>query len=316
MTDPVAMTQLEVADYDLGIRGKLVRREKTHGPSSLAFCTIIYGLSLTDEVTETPFSNAANGYPDALLRVDESTRVDLPWRQGTDAVIADLTGADGRPLEMSPRSVLHSLINRYADLDLQPVLGFEYEVWLFETTATGEVVDTPRPHGRTENAYSLTRAAEIGSLATEFVNRMDSVGIEVEMFHAELGPGFFEFTLAPAAAVQGRRLRGACTPVPAGPVRRTRSARQLHGQAVCRQIGSRRARAFQPEPRQRQHLRRPAVQPFPRSAPLPCRAADRNGRHHGDAQSVRQLLQADRPGDVHACGGHVGATMTAARLAG
>lgn len=200
MTDPVAMTQLEVADYDLGIRGKLVRREKTQGPSRLAFCTIIYGLSLTDEVTETPFSNAANGYPDALLRVDESTRVDLPWRQGTDAVIADLTGADGQPVEMSPRSVLHSLVNRYADLDLEPVLGFEYEVWLFESAATDEVVGAPRPHGRTENAYSLTRAAEIGSLATEFVNRMHGVGIEVEMFHAELGPGFFEFTLAPAAA--------------------------------------------------------------------------------------------------------------------
>jgi len=200
MTDPVAMTQLEVADYDLGIRGKLVRREKTRGPSRLAFCTIIYGLSLVDEVTDTPFSNAANGYPDALLRLDESTRIELPWRPGTDAVIADLTGADGQPVEMSPRTVLHSLINRYKELDLQPVLGFEYEVWLFGTSPKGQDIDTPRPHGRTENAYSLTRSAEIDSLATEFVNRMHCVGIEVEMFHAELGPGFFEFTLAPAPA--------------------------------------------------------------------------------------------------------------------
>lgn len=54
-------------DYDLGIRGKLVRSEKTVNPTSLSFCTILYGLSVADEVTDTPVSNAANGYPDALL---------------------------------------------------------------------------------------------------------------------------------------------------------------------------------------------------------------------------------------------------------
>jgi glutamine synthetase len=193
------MTQLEVADYDLGIRGKLVRAEKTHGAASLAFCTILYGLSIVDEVTDTPFSNADNGYPDALLVPDESTRVELPWRPRTDAVIADLTGADGVPVEMSPRTVLHSLSTRYGELGLQPVLGFEYEVWLFHQ-ATGPDVDARRPLGSTENAYSLTRCAEINVIADEFINRMHLVGIEIEMFHAELGPGFFEFTLAPAPA--------------------------------------------------------------------------------------------------------------------
>lgn len=199
MSERVAMTQLEVADYDLGIRGKLVRAEKTHHPAGLAFCTIVYGLSIVDEVTDTPFSNAANGYPDALLAPDEPTRIELPWREGTDAVIADLTGADGAPLETSPRTVLHSLMARYADLDLQPVLGFEYEVWILHDSADGDG-DTRRPFGRTENAYSLSRCAELDALTTEFINRMHSVGIEIEMFHAELGPGFFEFTLAPAPA--------------------------------------------------------------------------------------------------------------------
>lgn len=195
MADTVAMTQLEVADYDLGLRGKLVRSNKTRGGSALAFCTIVYGLSLTDDVTDTPFSSAANGYPDAALVPDEATRIPLPWRAGTDAVIADLVDADGRPLDLSPRAVLGTLTERYAELGLTPVLGFEYEMWIFSADA-GHA-----PHGRTENAYSLTRCAEINCLATEFVNRMDQIGIEVEMFHAELGPGFFEFTLAPATAV-------------------------------------------------------------------------------------------------------------------
>ncbi|MFL6084210.1 MAG: glutamine synthetase family protein [Mycobacterium sp.] len=200
MTELVALTQLEVPDYDLGIRGKLVRAEKTHNPTSLAFCTILYGLSVVDEVTDTPFSNAGNGYPDALLVPDESTRIELPWRPGTDAVIADLTGADGQPVEMSPRAVLRSLISRYTDVDLEPVLGFEYELWLFHDTAEGSDSGLRRPLGGTENAYSLTRSSETHMLASDFINRMHSIGIEVEMFHAELGPGFFEFTLAPAPA--------------------------------------------------------------------------------------------------------------------
>jgi glutamine synthetase len=201
VSDRVAMTQLEVPDYDLGIRGKLVRTNKTHSPTSLVFCTILYGLSIVDDVTDTPFSSAANGYPDALLVPDESTRVRLPWRSDTDAVIADLVGADGKPIEMSPRAAVRSLIDRYVDFDLEPVLGFEYELWLFHADV-GDSGGARRPFGSTENAYSLSRAAQSHELAVEFINRMQTVGIEVEMFHSELGPGFFEFALAPESALR------------------------------------------------------------------------------------------------------------------
>ncbi len=196
MAEPIPMTQVEIADYDLGLRGKLMRADKSHKPG-LTFCTIMYGLSLIDDVTDTPFSNVGNGYPDAPLAVDESTRIRLPWRPGVDAVIADLTGPDGAPLELSPRAAVQSLAARYTELDLEPVLGFEYELWLFRDGPQGRT-----PLGRTENAYSLTRNAEIHDLTMEFVSRMDQVGIEVEMVHGELGPGFFEFTLAPRPAVQ------------------------------------------------------------------------------------------------------------------
>jgi glutamine synthetase len=202
MPERVAMTQLEVADYDLGLRGKLIRAEKSRS-ASLAFCTIVYGLSLTDEVTDTPLSHAGNGYPDARLAVDESTRIDLPWRPGTDAVIAELVDADGRALEVSPRAALRTLADRYAERGLCPVLGYEYEMWIFRPTTdgTGLLPGYAAP-GRTENAYSLTRCAEMSDLATEFISRMHAVGIEVEMFHGELGPGFFEYTLAPSPAAE------------------------------------------------------------------------------------------------------------------
>ncbi|WP_436701738.1 glutamine synthetase family protein [Nocardioides sp. BYT-33-1] len=191
----VALTQLEVPDYDLGLRGKLVRTEKLDG-EGLAFCTIVHGLSLTDEVTDTPTSNAANGYPDARVRVDPDTVVELPWRTGSvTAAIGDLVDADGVPIAASARGLVGRLADRYAELGLEPVLGFEYELWI-------EDAATRSPLGRTENAYSLTRLRETEELATTFVDRMEHVGAPVEAFHAELGPGFFEFALKPQPALR------------------------------------------------------------------------------------------------------------------
>ncbi len=192
----VPLTQLEIPDYDLGLRGKMLRTEKVGG-EGLAFCTIVHGLSLVDEVTDTPTSSAANGYPDARVVVDEDTRVDLPWRAGTtSAVIGDVVGEDGEPLAASARGQVRRLAERYAERGLAPVLGFEYELWLHEAGPAGA------PVGRTENAYSLTRMRETEELATTFVERMEAVGAPVEAFHSELGPGFFEFAMKPQPALR------------------------------------------------------------------------------------------------------------------
>ncbi|MDZ7884008.1 MAG: hypothetical protein U5N53_14360 [Mycobacterium sp.] len=154
MAELIAMTQVEVADYDLGLRGKVMRAGKSHKPG-LAFCTIVYGLSLVDEVADTLFSNAANGYPDAPLIIDESTRIPLPWRPGVDAVIAELADPDGIPLEMSPRVVVQSLAARYAEMDLEPVIGFEYELWLFRDRTGGP--DSAGPNRECLQSHSECR---------------------------------------------------------------------------------------------------------------------------------------------------------------
>jgi glutamine synthetase len=192
------LVQAEIPDYDLGLRGKLLAADKVRGGGA-RFCTIIHGLSVIDEVTDTPVSNAGNGYPDAAIAFDESTRVELPWRAGLEAIIGDLVDDAGRPVPASARGQLVRLQSQYADLGLAPVLGFEYEVWLFEGDASPGM---PRPFGSSENAYSLSRVAQALPLAAEFVARMEQIGSPVEAFHSELGPGFFEFALKPQPAVQ------------------------------------------------------------------------------------------------------------------
>jgi glutamine synthetase len=199
----VPLAQLEVPDYDLGIRGKLVRAEKLRKSGRAAFCTIVYGLDPVDGVADTPFSSAANGYPDAFAVPDESTRVELPWRPGTEAVLADLVDEHGAPLPESPRATLSRVTGGFESLGLSAVLGFEYECHVMH--ADDEILrrrdfSSLRPLGRVDNAYSLGRVAESTALLEEFVDRMDSVGVPIEACHSELGPGFFEYAIAPLPA--------------------------------------------------------------------------------------------------------------------
>jgi glutamine synthetase len=197
------LVQLEVADYSLGLRGKLIRSEKVAPGKNLAFCTILYGFDAADDAADTPLSSAANGYPDAVVEVDESSRVTLPWRRETSAVLGTLVSADGAPLAEDPRNLVATLAGRLAVFGLTPVLGFEYEVHLFQQP-TGPVrsLEEVVPFSRLHNAYSLSRAAAAEELAAEFVTRMDAIGITIEAFHSELGHGFFEFALAPLPALQ------------------------------------------------------------------------------------------------------------------
>jgi glutamine synthetase len=196
----VPLTQLEVADYSLGIRGKLLRSDKLQRSGKSAFCTIVYGLDVADGVTDTPLSTAANGYPDAFAVPDEATRIDLTWRKGTSAVIADLCDEEGRPLPEAPRTVLARQVDGFSQLGLAPVLGFEYECYLLQ--ADDEALrthsyDRVQTVDRTISCYNISRHTQLADLIGEFIDRMDSVGIPVDAAHSELGPGFFEFALAP-----------------------------------------------------------------------------------------------------------------------
>ena len=114
------------------------------------------------------------------------------------AVIADMVHDDGVTRAGVPSHCRRRLAVEYETLDLEPVFGYEYEVYV--THAAGSA-SAGQPLGRTINGYSLSRISEAQPMFDAFLDRMDSIGIPVEMFHSEIGPGFFEFALAPAVAL-------------------------------------------------------------------------------------------------------------------
>jgi glutamine synthetase len=154
------IVQLEVPDLDGGLRAKLVSAAKAASPSGAAMCTIMFGLTLADDVYDSPTASAGNGYPDLVMRPDLTTLRPLPWARATVAVLCDLFGADGAPFPLAPRTLLRTVTDRCAGLGFEARFAAEWELCIVhrddELQAGGRHGELT-PLGRTMNAYSSLR---------------------------------------------------------------------------------------------------------------------------------------------------------------
>jgi len=199
------LVQLEIPDLDGGLRAKLVSAQKALSPAGAAMCSIMFGLTLADDVYESPTSSAANGYPDLVMRPDMATLRPMPWCAATAAVLCDLFGADGARFPLAPRTVLRTVADRCSELGFEARFAAEWELCLLhrdDELAAGGRHGELAPLGRTMNAYSSLRLRELRPLAQAFFQRMEAVGICVESVHTELGHGMVEFALAHAPALE------------------------------------------------------------------------------------------------------------------
>lgn len=200
----IDMVQMEIPDLNGVLRGKFVAAKKVAGGSKSAVCTVLYQFTPADDVWSSQHSSYDNGFPDVLGVPDLTTAIELPWRKGTAAVIYDVNYHDGSPFPLSPRNVLRRVAERFGQTGYTPLFGVEMEAFVFH--ADRQLIEAGRYQdltalGRLHHAYRLTQAEEARDLGTEFIRRMSSIGITVEVFHTELGPGAIEFALAPADAL-------------------------------------------------------------------------------------------------------------------
>ena len=197
--------RVEVPDLDGSMRAKLVRLDKALGADGVALCSIAFGLTVADDVYESPASSYANGFPDLWAHGDPATVRVLPWRPNVASVICDLRSPDGTAFPLAPRGVLRTVTERCARLGYEPRFAVEFETCILhadtELIAAGRHHEL-RPAGRTVNAYSALRLADVGELGQEFMDRMSAIEIGVDSFHTELGGGMVEFALAHAPALE------------------------------------------------------------------------------------------------------------------
>lgn len=196
------MERIKVGAFDLDgvLRGKYISPDKfaSAAKSGLGFCDVIFGWDIADvlyEGTGVTLTGWHTGYPDAVARIDETTRREIPWEPATTFYLMDLFHKDGSPMAVSPRQVLRHTVAQAAALGYVPWMGAEYEFWIFRETPEslrqkhyqGLTPLTPGMFG-----YSVLRASMQSALVLDLMDQLNRFGIDLEGFHTETGPGVYE----------------------------------------------------------------------------------------------------------------------------
>jgi glutamine synthetase len=99
--------------------------------SGAAFCRSVYGTNPQGGEVDIK-GGRSQGMPDVIAIPDLSSIRALPWEPGVAHCVADLINPDHTPAEEAPRQVLRNVIDQFAVLDMQPVVGPELEFFVQE----------------------------------------------------------------------------------------------------------------------------------------------------------------------------------------
>lgn len=161
-----------------------------------------YLLDWTGRNVETFEYGTSDGDPDYLCFPVAGTLTRIPWAKRPSAqVIASMVDADGSPHFADPRHLLKTVLDRFAEMELTPVVAIEYEFYLIdqEAAARGEVV--PARSGETgwrastTNVYSMDDLYDFETLLDEIQEACKDQDIPAETFVSEYAAGQFEINL-------------------------------------------------------------------------------------------------------------------------
>lgn len=190
--------KVAITDIDGVLRGKYLHKDKFIGAldSGFGFCNVLFGWDSSDSCYDTPsFTGWHTGYPDAQVRIDPATFRRVPWDGDVPFFLGDFVGADGRPLEVCPRSLLKRVLRKGKDMGYLASVGMEFEWFNFKETpqtlaqkkfASLEPL-TPGMYG-----YSLLRTSQNLPFFNALMDELRAFRVPLEGLHTETGPGVFE----------------------------------------------------------------------------------------------------------------------------
>ena len=142
------------------------------------------------------------GDPDGLCIPDRRSHVPMPWAPaGSTQVLATMHELDGSPSFMDPRAILASVLKKYDERGLTPVVATELEFYVVE--------DDWRETGRPSPPKKLTYRGEPNGYQLYDMTAVDALdgylqtlrtwakaqGLPADATTAEFGPGQFEINL-------------------------------------------------------------------------------------------------------------------------
>jgi len=142
------------------------------------------------------------GDPDGLCMPVEGTLAPATWLdRPTAQILMTMRDSRGEPFYADPRGVLSRICDRFAALDLRPVVAAELEFYLID--ATRSATDPVRPpksragrwQGWQTQVLSVSELHEFEGLLSEITRCARLQGIPVDATLRENGPGQYEINL-------------------------------------------------------------------------------------------------------------------------
>ena len=205
---PAAKVKVAIVDMDGVLRGKTIHRDKflSAVESGFGFCNVVFGWDCTDVCYDNvQYTGWHTGYPDALAHIDLNTFRKVPWDNDVPFFLADFVDAQGRPLEVCPRSVLKQAIAKAEAMGFAPLFGMEFEWFNFrETPQSLRAKNFVQPEPLTPGmfGYSMLRAGLNPGFVNALFDDLRAFDVPVEGLHTETGPGVFEAAILYSDALE------------------------------------------------------------------------------------------------------------------
>ena len=151
------------------------------------------------------FSSFDKGYGDMVAKADWSTVRVLPWSPKTALVMCDLETPDGRPVEVSPRTVLRRQEEAAAARGFSVMTGSEIEFFVYHDTydeMLGHGYRRLRPNANWPQDYNVVQTSRDEGLIGRIRRGLVEAGVPVEFSKGEAGAGQHEINLSYSTPVE------------------------------------------------------------------------------------------------------------------
>ena len=203
-------------DFSGLYRAKRVPAERFAAKSvpGVEFSEYMWAMDIDDYPQPTPdgfegWPDWKTGFGDIEARADLETLRRVPWLERTAMVLCDYYYLDGREYEASPRQVLRRVLDRYAELGLQPRMAPELEFIVFRETEESAIEKGFRnltPLFQRAMAYGGTRATIDDHLIGPIVDGLRRIRVPIEAWNPEGAQGQYELNIPHSPALEAADL--------------------------------------------------------------------------------------------------------------
>lgn len=162
----------------------------------------LYATDICGETVEATGLGFEDGDADRPCRPIAGTLAPVPWAERpTGQVMLTMAESDGSPFHACPRTVLQGVLDRFAELDLTPVIGIELEFYLVDQQRDAE--GRPQPpmvpggHHRpnTTQVYGLDDLDDFDAIIDAMMSSCRAQGLAVDCAVSEYAPGQYEINM-------------------------------------------------------------------------------------------------------------------------